>query len=169
MGYKHIKKVNCSKERKKVVGARVPVDILNAIQDAESDSGQTGFTLSITEIIENALLDTLQELNQATGIDYHELSILKGELYDYVGPADVDTEENLNEVINSLKIMAIAGPKFGNLSANARKSLFMRSIRSCRRFIGTSAYKSSLDIKEFMLTRSDREAELMLRRYKDVE
>jgi len=102
MGYKHIKKVNCSKERKKVVGARVPVDILNAIQDAESDSGQTGFTLSITEIIENALLDTLQELNQATGIDYHELSILKGELYDYVGPADVDTEENLNEVINSL-------------------------------------------------------------------
>jgi len=73
MGY--INKIDeKEKDRSKVVGARVSEDVLAALSMAEADSEQFGYSISITEIIKQALNDTLNEINQETKIDYYKLA-----------------------------------------------------------------------------------------------
>ena len=73
MGY--IKKIDeKEKDKSKVVGARVSEDVLTALSMAEADSDRFGYSISITEIIKQALNDTLNEINQETKIDYYKLA-----------------------------------------------------------------------------------------------
>lgn len=71
----YIKKIDeREKDSTKVVGARVSEDVLTAIAMAEADSETFGYSISITEIIKQALNDTLNEINQETKIDYYKLA-----------------------------------------------------------------------------------------------
>ena len=73
MGY--INKIDeKEKDRSKVVGARVSEDVLTALSMAEADSERFGYSISVTEIIKQALNDTLNEINQETKIDYYKLT-----------------------------------------------------------------------------------------------
>ena len=73
MGY--INKIDeKEKDKSKVVGARVSEDVLTALSMAEADSERFGYSISITEIIKQALNDTLNEINQETKIDYYKLA-----------------------------------------------------------------------------------------------
>jgi hypothetical protein len=68
------------KDKKKNVGARVSEVVLSALNNAEDDSNDLGYTFSITRIIEKALQDTLDELVEKTGIDYLALEKFKFEM-----------------------------------------------------------------------------------------
>ena len=59
------------KDIKKVVGARVSEDVLTALSMAEADSEGYGYSISITEIIKEALYETLDEITNETKIDYY--------------------------------------------------------------------------------------------------
>jgi DNA-nicking Smr family endonuclease len=73
MGY--INKIDeKEKDKSKVVGARVSEDVLAALSMAEADSERFGYSISITEIIKQALNDTLNEINLETKIDYYKLA-----------------------------------------------------------------------------------------------
>ena len=73
MGY--IKKIDeKEKDRSKVVGARVSEDVLAALSLAEEDAEDFGFSISITDIIKQALNDTLVEIKEETNIDYYKFS-----------------------------------------------------------------------------------------------
>ena len=73
MGY--IKRIDeREKDIKKVVGARVSEDVLTALSMAEADSEGYGYSISITEIIKEALDETLDEITNETKIDYYKLA-----------------------------------------------------------------------------------------------
>ncbi|MDA7440689.1 Smr/MutS family protein [Candidatus Pseudothioglobus singularis] len=73
MGY--IKKIDeKEKDKTKVVGARVSEDVLTALALAEEDSEIFGFSISITDIIKQALNDSLMEIKKETNIDYYKWS-----------------------------------------------------------------------------------------------
>lgn len=73
MGY--IKKIDeKEKDSTKVVGARVSEDVLNALSLAEEDANGFGFSISITDIIKQALNNTLIEIKEETKIDYYKFS-----------------------------------------------------------------------------------------------
>lgn len=73
MGY--IKKIDeKEKDRTKVVGARVSEDVLTALALAEDDAESFGYSISITDIIKQALNDALNEIKNETNIDYYKLS-----------------------------------------------------------------------------------------------
>jgi hypothetical protein len=63
-----------SADKKKVVSARVSEIVVEALNDAEKDVAPLGYKFSISNIIEKALNDTLEELKIITGIDYYELT-----------------------------------------------------------------------------------------------
>ena len=67
---KHIK---YSADKKKVVSARVSEVVITALNNAEKDKDITGYTFSVSRILERALNDTLNELKRKTAIDYYKL------------------------------------------------------------------------------------------------
>lgn len=67
---KHIK---YSEDKKKVVSARVSEVVITALNNAEKDKDITGYTFSVSRILEKALNDTLSELKRKTAIDYYKL------------------------------------------------------------------------------------------------
>ena len=70
----YLKKIDeQEKDTKKVVAARVSEDVLTALSAAEADSENFGYSFSITEIINKALNDTLQQITEQTMINYYEL------------------------------------------------------------------------------------------------
>ena len=109
-----------STDKKKVVSARVSEIVVEALNDAEKDVEQLGYKFCISNIIEKALNDTLEELKTITGIDYYELtnwthrmksteSLHSSEKYDF---------EHHNEMFKDL-IIATQGLE-GQLDFNAR-------------------------------------------------
>jgi hypothetical protein len=78
---KFIEEIKIDKSKKKVVGARVPVMILNALDMATPVLKERyGFKFSIPKIIEKALSDTLKEIKVETGLDFYELEKFKHEM-----------------------------------------------------------------------------------------
>jgi hypothetical protein len=67
---KHIKH---SADKKKVVSARVSEVVITALNNAEKDKNMTGYTFSVSRILERALNDTLNELKRKTAINYYKL------------------------------------------------------------------------------------------------
>jgi hypothetical protein len=61
-----------SADKKKVVSARVSGAVVEALSDAENDVKALGYKFSISNIIDKALNDTLEELKEITGIDYYK-------------------------------------------------------------------------------------------------
>jgi len=69
-------------DKKKMISARISKDVMDALSSAEEDAEALGYGFSITQIIEEALSDTLEELKQITGIDYYELVKWKQKILD---------------------------------------------------------------------------------------
>lgn len=84
MGFVKKKHALYGTDKKKMISARVSKDAMDALSSAEEYVDALGYSFSITQIIEEALSNTLEELKQITGIDYYELvkwkqKILKAE------------------------------------------------------------------------------------------
>jgi hypothetical protein len=80
---KFLEKTETHRDDKKVVSARVPAIVLNALDSSKCDLyGEYGYTFSIPRIIETALEDTLSEIKNETGFDFYELEKFKHEMRD---------------------------------------------------------------------------------------
>jgi hypothetical protein len=101
--YKYIEEVNDYRVKKKVVGARVPESLVDALNSAASDTSEIGFKLSITKIIEKALEETLIELRRATGIDYYELERFRHEMRNLLVHSNSNTSIDMDKIINEIK------------------------------------------------------------------
>jgi len=63
-----------STDKKKVVSARVSEVVVEALNDAEKDVEKLGYRFSISNIIDKALIKSLEELQTITGVDYYKLT-----------------------------------------------------------------------------------------------
>ncbi|MBT4731838.1 hypothetical protein HOB87_07700 [Candidatus Woesearchaeota archaeon] len=94
---KFLKKIETHRDDKKVVSARVPTVILDALENAaENLYGEYGYTFTTTRIIEKALEETLDEIKGETGFDFYELEKFKYEMR--------DLRDRLNESAEGLNL-----------------------------------------------------------------
>jgi len=94
---KFLEKIETHKDDKKVVSARVPKIILDALENAaENLYGEYGYTFTTTRIIEKALEETLDEIKSETGFDFYELEKFKYEMR--------DLRDRLNESAEGLNL-----------------------------------------------------------------
>jgi hypothetical protein len=109
---KYITERETYKDKKKVVGARVPEMILKAINNAKGRSidgpiDPDSISFSVSKIVEIALLDALKEIEVITGIDFYELEKFKyniREWYDAITPEiDVDIESFIEKTVDDIE------------------------------------------------------------------
>jgi len=94
---KFLEKIETHRDEKKVVSARVPKIILDALENAaENLYGEYGYTFSTPRIIEKALEETLDEIKTETGFDFYELERFKYEMR--------DLRDRLNESAEGLNL-----------------------------------------------------------------
>ena len=91
---KYLEKNSTYKDKKKNVGARVSEVVLSALNNAEQDSNDLGYTFSITRIIDKALQDTLVELVEETGMDYLVLEQFKFEMNERQDIRNIKSEDS---------------------------------------------------------------------------
>jgi hypothetical protein len=91
---KYLEKNSTYKDKKKNVGARVSEVVLSALNNAEKDSNDLGYTFSITRIIDKALQDTLVELVEETGMDYLALEQFKFEMNERQEIRNIKSEDS---------------------------------------------------------------------------
>jgi len=91
---KYLEKNSTYKDKKKNVGARVSEVVLSALNNAEKDSNDLGYTFSITRIIDKALHDTLDELVEKTGMDYLALEQFKYEMNERQDIRNINPEDS---------------------------------------------------------------------------
>jgi hypothetical protein len=92
---KYLEKNSTYKDKKKNVGARVSEVVLSALNNAESDSNDLGYTFSITRIIEKSLQDTLNELFEKTGMDYLALEQFKFEMNERQNIRNINPDDSI--------------------------------------------------------------------------
>ena len=109
---KYLEKNSTYKDKKKNVGARVSEVVLSALNNAESDSNDLGYTFSITRIIEKALQDTLDELVEKTGMDYLSLEQFKFEMNERQNIRNISSKDStwvdFDKKANEIKLMALS-------------------------------------------------------------
>lgn len=66
---KYVKKDH-SKIERKVVSARVDSTVVNAFNDASHDAKSMGYIISMSDVVEIALRDAIDEFSKISGIDY---------------------------------------------------------------------------------------------------
>jgi hypothetical protein len=94
---KFLEKIETHRDEKKVVSARIPKIILDALENAaENLYGEYGYTFSTPRIIEKALEETLDEIKTETGFDFYELERFKYEMR--------DLRDRLNESAEGLNL-----------------------------------------------------------------
>ncbi len=108
---KYITEIKAYKHKKKVVGARVPENILESINSAKhyqkgNPGGLNGYDFSVSKIIEGALLDALDEIEMVTGINFYEIEKFKyniREWYEEINPKiDLDIEDYIENTIDDI-------------------------------------------------------------------
>jgi len=78
MGY--IKKIKTDKDKRKVISVRVPEIVVNAFNSAGIEAEELGFEFKMPDVIEEALINTLDELKDETGVDFLKLEKFKYEM-----------------------------------------------------------------------------------------
>jgi len=108
---KYITEIKAYKHKKKVVGARVPEIILASIGGAkhyqkEKPNGLDGYEFSVSKIIEKALLEALNEIETATGINFYEIEKFKyniREWHDEINPKiDLEIEDYIENILDDI-------------------------------------------------------------------
>ena len=108
---KYLEKNLTYKDKKKNVGARVSEVVLSALNNAEKDSNDLGYTFSITRIIDQALQDTLVELFEETGMDYLVLEQFKFEMNEQQEIRNIKSDDynfiDFESKANEIKLRAL--------------------------------------------------------------
>jgi len=108
---KYLEKNLTYKDKKKNVGARVSEVVLSALNNAEKDSNDLGYTFSITRIIDKALQDTLIELTEKTGMDYLALERFKFEMNERQDMRNIKSEDSnwidFEKKVYEIKLIAL--------------------------------------------------------------
>jgi hypothetical protein len=108
---KYLEKNSTYKDKKKNVGARVSEVVLSALNNAEQDSNDLGYTFSITRIIDKALQDTLVELVEETGMDYLVLEQFKYEMNERQEIRNIKSEDSnwidFEKKVHEIKLRAL--------------------------------------------------------------
>jgi hypothetical protein len=108
---KYLEKNSTYKDKKKNVGARVSEVVLSALNNAEQDSNDLGYTFSITRIIDKALQDTLVELVEETGMDYLAIEQFKFEMNERQEIRNIKSDDSnwidFESKAHEIKLMAL--------------------------------------------------------------
>ena len=113
MGY--IKKIKTDKDKRIVVSVRVPEIVVNAFNSAGIEAEELGFEFKMTDVVEEALINTLDELKDETGVDFLKLEKFKYEMNSLQEKLKIDSnkEFDFNKESNEIKSKAQAF-KIGN-------------------------------------------------------
>ena len=113
MGY--IKKIKTDKDKRKVISVRVPEIVVNAFNSAGIEAEELGFEFKMPDVIEEALINTLDELKDETGVDFLKLEKFKYEMNSLQEKLKIDSnkEFDFNKESNEIKSQAQAF-KIGN-------------------------------------------------------
>ena len=108
MGY--IKKIKTDKDKRKVISVRVPEIVVNAFNSAGIEAEELGFEFKMPDVIEEALINTLDELKDETGVDFLKLEKFKYEMNSLQEKLKIDSnkEFDFNKESNEIKSQAQA-------------------------------------------------------------
>jgi len=108
MGY--IKKIKIEKDKKKVVSVRVSEIVVNAFNSASVEAKEIGYEFKLPDVIEEALLNTLMELRDETGVDFLKLEKFKYEMNSLQDKLKIDVKKQLdfNKLSNEIKTQAFS-------------------------------------------------------------
>jgi hypothetical protein len=106
MGY--IKKIKTDKDKKKVVSVRVPEIVVNAFNSAGVEAKEVGYEFKLSDVIEEALLNTLKELKDETGVDFLKLETFKYEMSNLQDKLKIETKKrfDFDKLSNEIKTQA---------------------------------------------------------------
>jgi hypothetical protein len=106
MGY--IKKIKTDKDAKKVVSVRVPEIVVNAFNNAGVEAKEFGYELKMSNVIEVALINALNELKDETGVDFLKLEKFKHEMNSLQDKLKIDAKKqfDFNKLSNEIKTQA---------------------------------------------------------------
>ena len=112
MGY--IKKIKTDKDKRKVLSVRVPEIVVNAFNSAGIEAKELGYEFKMPDVIEEALINTLNELRDETGVDFLKLEKFKYEMNNLEEKLGINSGEHFdfNKVSDEIKSQAF---KIGNL------------------------------------------------------
>ena len=108
MGY--IKKIKIDKDKKKVVSVRVSEIVVNAFNSAGVEAKEIGYEFKLPDVIEEALLSTLRELRDETGVDFLKLEKFKYEMNNLQDKLKIDSKKqfDFNKLSNEIKTHAFS-------------------------------------------------------------
>lgn len=106
MGY--IKKIKTDKDAKKVVSVRIPEIVVNAFNNAGVEAKEFGYELKMSNVIEVALINALNELKDETGVDFLKLEKFKHEMNSLQDKLKIDAKKqfDFNKLSNEIKTQA---------------------------------------------------------------
>jgi len=106
----YIKKIKTDKDKKKVVSVRVPEIVVNAFNSAGVEAKEIGYEFKLPDVIEEALLNTLRELRNETGVDFLKLEKFKYEMNSLQDKLKIDVKKqfDFNKLSNEIKTQAFS-------------------------------------------------------------
>ncbi len=123
MGY--IKKIKTDKDKKKVVSVRVPEIVVNAFNNAGVEAKEFGYEFKMPDVIEEALINTLNELRNETGVDFLKLEKFKHEMNSLQDKLKIDSKKqfDFNKLSNEIKTQAFS---IGNMGESVDIDLMIK-------------------------------------------
>jgi len=123
MGY--IKKIKIDKNKKKVVSVRVSEIVIDAFNSAGVEAKEIGYEFKLPDIIEEALLNTLRELRDETGVDFLKLERFKYEMNSLQDKLQIDPKKrfDFNKLSNEIKTQAF---NIGNMGESVDIDLMIK-------------------------------------------
>ena len=132
MGY--IKKIKTDKDKRKVVSVRVPEIVVNAFNSAGIEAKELGYEFKMPDVIEEALINTLNELKDETGVDFIKLEKFKYEMNNLQEKLGISSDKqfDFNKESDEIKSQAF---KIGNLGETVDIDLMIKEkeqeIKAC--------------------------------------
>ncbi len=102
MGY--IKKIKTDKDKRKVISVRVPEIVVNAFNSAGIEAEELGFEFKMPDVIEEALINTLDELKDETGVDFLKLEKFKYEMNSLQEKLKIDSIKSLILIKRAMRL-----------------------------------------------------------------
>ena len=123
MGY--IKKIKTGKDKRKVVSVRVPEIVVNAFNSAGIEAKELGYEFKMPDVIEEALINTLNELKDETGVDFLKLEKFKYEMNNLQEKLGISSDKqfDFNKESDEIKSQAF---KIGNLGETVDIDLMIK-------------------------------------------
>ena len=123
MGY--IKNIKTDKDKRKVISVRVPEIVVNAFNSAGIEAKELGYEFKMPDVIEEALINTLNELKDETGVDFLKLEKFKYEMNNLQEKLGISSDKqfDFNKESDEIKSQAF---KIGNLGETVDIDLMIK-------------------------------------------